>query len=602
MDTTDRELLSDQDSVALPSFEMTEPLDEPSPPYELPHSEGYLAPRPAFQRLLSPPKTPASKLTTSFDSANDSNSEWNLINNCAAGNSIPRPESACSSLSDSSTSSYGSNSTNSYPSFGGSCTSPESDAADPFSFTDSTNLKQSAFSPVLPGESPVAKRVKRARDVAWTPEMDKHLWVTYLIYIQDPRITPWKTLPGSAPPLGVCHRVAREARRAWKGNRTTSLSLPEDSEIPYAAFNRGSSPDTIRPDNSNDSDTPTAPRLPKALPSRWPSSDSQTRKRLRYLCKKKPELSAHYHRLMQTRSPSPFQSSSPRSRSSHLPSSSFSSRSMNVALTAATAPSMQADGPLARLSSDVPTPQPQRSADWFARIGRSQAHQKSRSLQISLGMGSTPRYECSSALASPFDARLGREDFLHSMSTTQSLGRNHVNNHRPDSGPALNSPLELHAPIPNYRSLKRRFRIEEEGSNSSSLQDIFAPPPAITNMRGRSRGYSLSAMSGGPRDLSALLGSPPPPAHRVTAPSPPQEAAPHSDVMMSEASEGSATSYLAAPPAPAPRLGSPFAGTSSNARFNTFPRRFAPPMSSTEGNLTFEQKIRELAAQHQNVH
>ncbi|KAJ9626490.1 hypothetical protein H2203_004123 [Taxawa tesnikishii (nom. ined.)] len=491
-DNVDREQQSDVDSMALPSFEMTEPMDDPIPSSELPHLEGYLAPRPNYQTSLSAPKTPSTKLTTAFDSDIDNESEWAHVTN---GRGIERPH------------------TNSHPSYGGSCTSPESDAPDPFSYSE-LKVNQPIFSPMISGDSPAAKRVKTARHVRWTPEMDNHLWVTYMVVLQDPRVTPFKMLPSTAPPLGICHRVAREAKRNWKGHRTASLSVDE-LPTPAIRVQHASSPDTIHPGDGAGSDTPTAATNPKPLPAKWPRSEAATRKRLRELCKRKPSLSAHYQRLIQTRSPSPFQSSSPRSSSNDMPSSAFSSRTMNVALTAATAPSMQSDAPLAQLSSDAPTieaptpqaptPQEQRPSEWFARIGRAQAHQKSRSLQLGLGLGSAHNDQ-SNILASPFDSGLPREDFLQSMNTTQTLGRNYINNRRA-SGPILNSPLELHAPIPTYRSLKRRYKQESSGGQpgQSGLEDVFTPLPSINNLRGRNRGFSLSAMGSGPPSLSVLF-------------------------------------------------------------------------------------------------
>ena len=39
--------------------------------------------------------------------------------------------------------------------------------------------------------------------------MDNHLFNVYQMYLADPSVTPFKTVPGSIPPTGVCHRVAQ---------------------------------------------------------------------------------------------------------------------------------------------------------------------------------------------------------------------------------------------------------------------------------------------------------------------------------------------------------------------------------------------------------
>lgn len=575
----------DDELATLPTFEMTEAEEESSPRFQRAITPGYLAPSHNLLPLLSPPKTPVSQ---TGGHTLDHDGEWSMINNGAQA--IPRPMSACSSFSDSSTSSFGS-SINSRMSYGGSCTSPESDAADPFSsFEFRPKISQPIFSPDLPGnEDSHAKRAKTHRHTRWTPEMDNHLWLTYVVYIQDPRVTPFKMLPGTAPPLGVCHRVAREAKHSWKGHRAASLGLHDDNVvIPRISVHRSMSPEFAAPQASAGNSTPIATE-PAKLPSSWPRSEAATRRRLRELCKRKPSLSAHYQRLLQTRSPSPLQSSSPRSRSDH-DSSAFSSRSLNVSLAAATTPSMQADAPIAQLSSELPAqPSSERPDGWFARIGRSQAHQKSQSLQLGLGLG----YGYSSGaqtfrpgvLASPFAGGMNREDLLKGLDATQSLGRSFTR--RPDGQPSLNSPLELHAPIPTARSLKRRFRLDEDAQPSqNSLENLFSGPSADTTPRpSRDRAFSLGAVGDGTRSLSSFF------SRQM-----------NQDVPMPDISEvgsvGSMSSRLQAPE-PTRRLGSPFGGaTAPSSHFNTFPRRFTP-LGSDNPNQTFEERFRELAAQGQ---
>ncbi|KAG9715323.1 hypothetical protein KCU59_g19890, partial [Aureobasidium melanogenum] len=462
----------------VPSIEMTE-VNEPAhytSAYSM-STPGYLAPRAGHLRLSSPPKTPASQVTSYNIDATDA-TEWSMFHPVHLHDIIQRPSSALSTFSDSSATSQGS-SFDSKSSFdAGSCTSPESDIGDPFAFFE---RKSGAPGSTTPSSGfPNAKRIKTMRHPHFTPEMDNHLWFTYMSYVQDPRVTPFKMLPGTSPPLGVCHRVAREAKATWRPNRVSCAP----NGIPRISIQCPDSSDPVSPSDAMDQSTPTAAYSHNPVALKWPRSEGATRRRLRELCKRKPSLSAHYMRLLRTRSPSPFESSSSVSASSSPAQppapvvqpptpqpSSFSSRSMNVSLAEATAPSMQPDGPLAQLHKRTPqapmAPQQRRGSDWYARIGRSgarAAHQKSQSLQLGLGLGSSSgmqsnSFERGSILASPFDdSEPSRQNFLENMNKTQSLGRAFLNNNAnrlTDAGPSLRSPFPLDGPMPSVKSLKR---------------------------------------------------------------------------------------------------------------------------------------------------
>lgn len=568
----------------VPSIEMTEvnELAHHTSTYSM-STPGYLAPRAGHLRLSSPPKTPASQVTSYNLETNDA-TEWSMFHPIHLHDIIQRPSSALSTFSDSSATSQGS-SFDSKSSFdAGSCTSPESDIGDPFAFFE---RKSGAPGSTTPSSGfPNAKRVKTMRHPHFTPEMDNHLWITYMTYVQDPRVTPFKMLPGTSPPLGVCHRVAREAKSTWRANRPSCAP----HGIPRISIQCPDSSDPTSPSDAMDQSTPTAAYSHNPVALKWPRSEGATRRRLRELCKRKPSLSAHYMRLLRTRSPSPFDSSSSVSASSspnQAPApaaqpptpqpSSFSSRSMNVSLAEATAPSMQPDGPLAQLHKRTPqppmAPQQRRGSDWYARIGRSgarAAHQKSQSLQLGLGLGTSSgmqsnSFERGSILASPFDdSEPSRQNFLENMSKTQSLGRAFLNNNPnrlTDAGPSLRSPFPLDGPMPSVKSLKRRFGVDDQSaSQQPSLEDVFTAPPASSNHSTRNRGFSLSAVSGMAQNAN----------HGFTQLFMP--ASSNADHKMGEASDSLNPPKLAQPP----RLGSPFSGGVSNNRFNTFPRRFTP--------------------------
>ena len=192
---------------------------------------------------------------------------------------------------------------------------------------------------------------------------------------------------------------------------------------------REGSPDTIRTSSL------------QAAQQKWPK-DAPTRKRLRELCTRRPSISAHYQRMLRTRSPSPFDTSSPATATATAnpppaqpprASSAFSAQDMRVSLLTSTAPSMQPEGPLAQLHRDNADHQRRQSersarpADWFARVPRSKAHQKSASLQTITSMHDDPIASSSTttplppALASPFDVdpTCNRSQLLKSMSNRE---------------------------------------------------------------------------------------------------------------------------------------------------------------------------------------
>lgn len=577
--------LSMSDTV-IPTIEMSEAASVMSSPTMQPMSSalGLLAPLPSFQRLVTPPRTPAPRTYPSFTSPVESPAnEWALINDSRSklNPAFERSGSVCSSFSDSSVSSCGS-SAFSAPN-NGSCTSPESETADPFLEDDLPKTTDDPVtSPDPHSSSPIAKRAKLHRHIKWTQAMDDHLWITYMQYLADPRVTPFKMLPGTTPPLGVCSRVASKARRTWSSHRISTsgpdMTLSSDRTL------RQGSPDTIRPEAK------------EFKQPQWPRSDSNTRRRLRSLCKRKPSLSAHYQRLLHTRSPSPFTSSSSGERTSEPPQSAFASRDMKMSLVTSTAPSMQPEGPLAQLTSDeVPRPQtaaqPERNsrpADWFARIPRSQAHQKSLSLQSGLSLNAVTRP--ARFLASPFDDVANRSHLLESMNTTKSLGRMAFSNH--GKAPSLDSPVELSGAPTLPRSLKRRFRSDEEKPKRVPIEDVFGPRAEEAGIV-RNRGFTVGAVRA--TDNLARLFTPPVPAfdqEMTEAPAftaAPAVPAPPETMDMGPPGSRSVPRRLAEP---VPRLGSPFT-EAPNRQFNTFPRSYLP---STSNPAPFQQRLRELAA------
>ncbi|PVI07447.1 hypothetical protein DM02DRAFT_327044 [Periconia macrospinosa] len=536
-----------------PECSLETPADLPDSPTSL--NKEYLSPPLTFGRMLSPPKTPIAQMgsLSSFDGPQ----HWSEVDNASQSDTSSRPTSS-GGFSDSSISSR--ESFESFPSLGGSCTSPEEEMADPFEFSPVEKYPH-LKSPIAPRQSRPPKTLKLR--ATFTEEMDNHLWMTYLKYLQDPTVTPFKALPSTVPPNGVCHRVARLARRTWKGGKTAPKFSKLRSVSRYQS--RGSTPDTIKPSKSGSS-TP----VPSKLNARHPDEKS-TRKRLRYLARQKPTLSAHYQRLLQ-RSPSPLQSSpeeeAQKSRPGGLSSpfsqgpTAFSTRDMNVSLTTSTAPSMQAGNPLSQLAHGV-TP---RTTENRANL-RASAHQKSQSLHIGLGIG------------------LGLQNSFQTMSHMTDMSMNQHNAqtwHAPSARPArLGSPLQLHSPRPISRPFKRRalhnFEEHARSRGNSFIDQVFGAPAQSSHRRVRSRGFSLGDMVEGARRLPLSTTGP-------------AELNPFANLnSMAAASALPSPAYSQSqftpniPEQATVRLGSPFGARPSN----TFPRAstsygFEPPASFEE--------------------
>lgn len=521
------------------------------PAYPSVQNEAFLSPGMGYMRMHSPPKTPAAQVRTV--SHYDGPQDWSDLGRRSYSASSSRPTSS-SGFSDSSVSSC--DSIGSFMSRGGSCTSPEEEMTDPFDFCSPPTQFSNPTSPFLVQQARPANKLKLR--ATFSEDMDHHLWMTYMKYLQDPTVTPFKALPSTVPPNGVCHRVARMARKTWKGPRPSRLGQHTS---------RNDTPDTVRALKSG-SNTPLA-RASKSF-LRFPT-EKQCRKRLRDLAKQKPTLSAHYQRLLH-RSPSPFQSSPPKEPSSTsaeqrpLPSpfsqgsTSFSTRDMNVSLATSTAASMQAGNPLSRLASNA-TPRPT-ARTWSS--ARSSAHQKSQSLHIGLGLG------LGNVLGSPFRSTAQVDVFTD--------GNNARTWHAASSStqPArLGSPFQLHAPRPRSRVFKRRalnnsFDDKNRGRGESFVSELFGAPAESSHRRVRSRGFSLGDMIDGARRLP--FANEPSGVNPFLNPSPAATSPVQRSPVVTEL-RGQATV----------RLGSPFGGQSSN----TFPRAtishsFEPPASFEE--------------------
>ena len=518
--------------------------------------EAYLAPTPS-RPFMTHPRTPSCQRTLLGDI-------WNTE---SLGDIISRPMSSCSIMSDCSDESD--DSERSPPSQGDSCTSPESDAPDPFRLSLVQKGKRRIGSvQISMTENPQSYYALKPPKIHWTLEMDRHLWAVYLTYLQDPTVTPFKTLPGSPPPLGVCHRVARKARRTWK---SLKAAVPKPSGAGLRRVSngstqvRGESPDTIRADRSGSS-TPTGTALnDSAAPriTRWPKSGSSTRRRLRELCKRKPTIAPHYQRLLQARGPSPFSSSSPHRppRSSRVssPFSSyhqqdpFSTRSIHLSLTTSTAATMQPNGPLAQLTNHENS-RPSLNADWFNEPTVPWA---SPAAIPSSELGTGPVMEDVADLP-----RLGSPFGHYTWGPSRSRQHQQLRPTTPrifsdisTQVPTLRSPVHLYDrfPYPSINKRRAQHQLEDELSPGGSdirtnlLENLFGGQTEGRHRRVRSRGFSLGDVN--PTERLTNLFTPPSADDRMRTPEPPEPST-------------TIPSSLAPPPRAETirRLGSPFSG------------------------------------------
>ena len=485
-------------------------------------AEGYLAPF-ASRPFMTLPRTPVLQQRRLVLADG-----WNASIQKDLGESITRPMSTCSLLSDSSDDTSGS--LTSYPAGDGSCTSPESDVPDPFKFASIRKSKAKKWATLARNDESIQSGLstKQVR-VRWTPEMDRHLWSVYHVYLQDPTVTPFKMLPGTAPPLGVCHRVAREAKRSWRGMKTSQrdssavIGTPDEDRRCKAAADFGrrpDSPDTIKGHRSG-SNTPTGSTGVK--PPLWPKSSSSTRRRLRHLCKCKPTIAPHYQRLLQSRSPSPFSSSSraqsrSQSRLSEVSSPfevqppTFNTREIQLSLTTSTATSMQPHGPLAQLgSNNVTNSEPQQ--EWFNEPPvpwASPTAIPSDVVDAEVGGNEEPM------LAPPF---LGSPFGHHTWGPSRSRQRVRPSTSRIQSsdasalGPSLRSPVRFSDTFPYPQKRRARYPLEDELSPGGSsmqaglLDNLLESPVEGRHRRVRSRGFSLGDVNT-PNPLESLFTPP----------------------------------------------------------------------------------------------
>lgn len=448
--------------IPLPSIEFppSVPESDPELPPNAPVASEFLQ-VPAVRRMAF--KTPPAQIRTTPYTFPET-TPWSSDKAQEFGDCIERPASACSTASDSSISSVETFTTQ--PSLGGSCTSPESEIYDPFGFHPSDSRKLLLESPSLLSTRRTQSLEVPRKKSRWTAEMDNHLWNTYQIYLQDPTITPFKMLPGSLPPLGVSHRVAREAKKSWmrvKSKAQQPASAPHSKDGDSAVVTRGDEPAL---DNRSGSNTPTATKAKSTKPH-WPRSEAATRRRLKFLCKTKLSIAPHYQRLLQSRSPSPFLdtfSMMTRGPSRRSNSTAFATRDLGVSLVSSSLPStMSQITEASHPTEEDPLP------NWF----NNPELQQPPSMSTSATPAHALAYDPIPRLGSPFMYNTWgpNNSHLHAPSTPPAVRRDTIH----VTGSRLRSPARMDV---NTNVHKRRAQNPLEVSPNSggiqrNIRDLF---------------------------------------------------------------------------------------------------------------------------------
>jgi hypothetical protein len=498
-------------------------------------------------RMFSPPRTPAPGVAPSLSPRRYP--DWTIDSAFSSSESSPERESSRPSTSRSTHTSASIFSRVSLMSDDAQFMSPEFEGKDgPEDL--SLEVPEAVVAPVS------VKGKGKMRKAPWTRAMSHHVWSTYTMYCQDPKVTPFRVGRNNIPPHGVCLRVAREARRSWKGSKTH-----------------------LAVGNKSGSNTPTAD-APVAY-IQWPHTCAATRAHLRELCRLHATSSAVRNGGYLSNSPTPFGRTATRHwirRSTPLRSPSvFSSQDMQMSLTLSTAECMQPTGPLAQLTSSAPEPMPEETTlqppvvtptvevegpeQTRRRLGSpfmAQSYGPSSSGALAAGFSltkSTPQFQTTAGprrnLQSP--VRLTR-----SRSNTQKRrSRQASNEQRKCKRPSLASDLWTD-PMAG-----------EGNSSSGGIGDRDVPTRAIVRDELNFTSTSLSRHDDlfVPRANIAELISAAPPLPTTTSTT---QAAQEPPAM------------LALPVVPPPRLGSPFSASSSSF---SFPNRLSHPESLSYGTI-----------------
>lgn len=543
-------------------------------------------------RIFSPPKTPAP--ADPIPSLSPKRyPDWS-IGSSSSLESTPEWESSRPSTSRSTHTSASLFSRFSVVSDDAQCVSPELEGSEQLGPAAATREEDDIVSASIDSKG-------RIRKAPWTKAMSAHLWSTYLMYLQDPRVTPVRMGKGALPPQGVLSRVARQAKRSWKGSKAASGK-------------------TKATDEKSGSSTPTAESSKTYI--QWPHTAAATRAHLRDLCRLKAASSGVGNHRVMSSSPTPYSSKASRHwnrRSTPARSPSvFSAGDMAMSLALSTSETMQPNAPIAQITSgmapipqEAPAPVSQPVEEPPAASSTLDVPSNPSSQGLDLSSMDRPR------LGSPFVARSYGPSSSNSLAATlaqlSGAGLGGIGDGRQTItlGPSRRNQLQPAARLTRSATQKRRTRQsndEPRKRRPTLAADMFTAPTANERIFvGRERGQTVTGTETRPSfGIGGLLGS----RHddifapRLTAttttgsesdvfmanPSSQQQQqqqqSPRRPLVLSTSTSmptlgspvsGSVDSDLPSHPLPPPqRLGSPFSVSSSSY---SVPNRFSqPPM------------------------
>ncbi|ERS97993.1 uncharacterized protein SPSK_03103 [Sporothrix schenckii 1099-18] len=487
-------------------------------------------------------------------------------------------------------------------------------------------------------DSTAAGQKRHARKAAWTNAMSSHLWATYILYLQDPKVTPFRIGKSCIPPHGVLVRVAREAKRSWKGAKalakmsassanstrnSAAASLTVPASVPAATRTSDSSAQPDGSTSKSGSSTPTATES-KASGTfmEWPFTNAATRSHLRELCRKKAATPGGGARGLQymSRSPTPLtQSAATRHRDMRVTpglsgSSTFATHDMIKSLALSASETMLPHGPLAQLTRSGSGPStglntaPPLSLDGtlasstgtadFASVALAPAtHSPDFSGRLASAIETEePSFAERRRLGSPFTARSYGPSSSSSLAAV--LGLSTSNSRQPHTvGPrrSLQSPVRLSRSGTQKRRTKHLSQDLRRRPGLAS--DIFTEPSAdlaagLPGIECRHDGFNSSGATHNEKLFIPRTGTVP---ALTSSSSAPQLATTSSNsqsldefASASQPQQQQASPPLvrrpdmaglldAAPLQPLARLGSPFSSLPGNNTSFSFPNRFSQP-------------------------
>ncbi|KFA78162.1 hypothetical protein S40288_01389 [Stachybotrys chartarum IBT 40288] len=352
----------------------------------------------------------------------------------------------------------------------------------------------------------------KPRRAPWTRPMSQHVWFTYLMYLQDPKVTPFRIGKSGIPPHGVCLRVAREAKRSWKGSNPQSV------------------------EHRSGSATPTL-RAPAAY-IQWPHTCASTRAHLRDLCRASAGMTSRGHQNL-VHNPTPFGKAASRLRNRRASPgrspSVFSALDMTKALAVSTSDSMQLQGPIAQLTRSQPEPFTEpfplldnpRAAPSIASPDHAtsnlqlrspfaaKSYGPSSSITISTSLRSSPESQRQAQTMSPRRSLRSPVRLTRSRSNTQKRrDKQPWPEPRRPRRPSLGSDMWTDPSTEGGQDVIAVPPLPSLGSTTSSTFDNVAPRTNIQELFESQRpsrpvrGHAHAASLGGRIDIPPRLGSP----------------------------------------------------------------------------------------------